>query len=269
MVLPGVAVAVPSVTAASHLSLATRETTPVSQLYSQPGQYLSYNWGGYVTFDQANGSVTHVWGTWTEPAVTCPTAGTTFAAFWVGIDGFSTDAVEQDGTLAYCHGGSATYLAWWEMFPTNAIQVIPTMTVSPGDQMLGSVVYHPKLFDFTMTVDDMTTGTSFSTTAAQAPQFAMNPLENSAECIIERPAEISPSGQVTLTHLADFGTVTFNACGATVSHFSSGVGNFAPAAILYMIGLKSTTTHIVYLASPGGPVNLNRWSFTTTWQKAA
>jgi len=263
MVLPGVAMAMPSV-AGGHLSLSSKVSPPI---YSQPGQYLSYNWAGYTTFDQANGSVTHVWGTWTEPAVTCPAHGITYAAFWVGIDGFSTDAVEQDGSLAYCQAGTAHYLAWWEMFPTNAIQVIPTMTVSPGDHMMGSVVYHPKQYDFTMTVTDLSTGTMFSVTAAQAPAYAMNPLENSAECIIERPATIQ-NGVVTLLHLADFGSVTFSSCGATVNHVSSGVGNFAPAAILYMISLKSTATHLIYLASPGGPVNLLRWSFTTQWQKA-
>jgi len=264
LVLPGVVLAAPVVGAGAHLSLA-KESTPK---WAQPGQYLSYNWAGYVTFDQANGSVTHVWGSWVEPAVTCPAKGVTYAAFWVGIDGFSTDAVEQDGTLAVCTHGTPAYYAWWELFPTNAIQVIKTMTVSPGDHMVGSVVYHPFLFDYTMSVRDATTGASFSITGAQAPAYAMNPLENSAECIIERPAEITSSG-FTLLHLADFGTVTFSSCMATVNHLTSGVGNFAPAAILYMISLSSTLNHIIYLASPGGPVNLAKWSFTTMWQKAA
>jgi len=263
MVLPGVVLAAP-VAAGGHLSL-SREN---KAMYGQPGQFLSYNWAGYAAYGQANGSVTKVWGSWIEPAVTCPAKGITYAAFWVGIDGFSSDAVEQDGTLAVCAHGAAAYYAWWEMFPTNPIQVIKPMMVMPGDHMYGSVVYHPTLYDFTMTVKDMTMGTSFSVTAAQAPIYAMNPLENSAECIIERPAEITSSG-FTLLHLADFGTVTFSSCGATINHVSSGVGNFAPAALLYMISLQSTTNHIIYLASPGGPINLSTWSFTTTWQKAA
>ncbi len=263
MVLPGVVLAAPAA-AGGHLSL-SRESTPT---FAQPGQFLSYNWAGYATFDQANGSVTHVWGAWVEPAVTCPAKGVTYAAFWVGIDGFTTDAVEQDGSLAVCSHGAASYYAWWELFPTNAIQVIKSMTVSPGDHMTGSVVYHRALNTFTMTVSDLTAGTTFSITGAQAPAYALNPLENSAECIQERPAEITSTG-FTLLHLADFGTVTFSSCMATVSHVSSGVGNFAPAALIYMISLRSTVTHIIYLASPGGPTNLAKWSFTTTWQAAA
>jgi|HubBroStandDraft_1064217.scaffolds.fasta_scaffold01004_8 hypothetical protein len=257
--LPAVVLAVP-VAASTHVSLA-RESPSV---YGQPGQYLSYNWAGYAAFDQTNQSVTHVSGTWIEPAVTCPTVGTSYAAFWVGIDGFSTDAVEQDGSLAYCHAGVASYSAWWELFPTNAIQPI-NMTVSAGDTMSGSVTYHSAHSMFTMTVTDVTTGASFSITAGQAPRYSGNPEENSAECIIERPAEIS-HGNEMLLHLADFGNVTFKSCEATVGGTSGGIGTFSPAAILYMVSQKSTDTHFIYLASPGGPINAVTWSFTTAWQ---
>jgi hypothetical protein len=264
MVLPGAVVLAAPAAANMHLSLA-KVNTPI---WAQPGQFLSYNWAGYAAYDQANGSVTRVSGTWTEPAVTCPAKGVALAAFWVGIDGFTSPTVEQDGSLAYCHGGTASYYAWWEMYPTNDIQVISSIAVSAGDVLTGSVVYHPSLYDFTLSITDKTTGASFAVTAAQAPAYAAYALENSAECIIERPAFISGSGAITLSHLADFGSVSFSSCRATVSHFTSGVGNFAPAAIIYMIGESSTLTHIVYLASPGGPTNILKWAFPTAWQRA-
>jgi hypothetical protein len=240
-----------------------RENTAAG-IYAQPGQFLSYNWAGYATFDQTAGSVTKVSGTWVQPAVTCTSNGTQYVALWVGIDGFTTDAVEQTGTVAICHNGVASYHAWWELFPTNAIQVINTFRIHAGDAFYASVVYHGAGM-FTMHIADKTTGGMFTVTAAQAPAFKNNPAENSAECIIERPAEIS-NGNEFLLHLANFGTTTFSSCKTTISGASSGVGNFAPSAILYMIGEASTANHIIYLASPGGATNLNKWAFTTTWQ---
>jgi hypothetical protein len=268
MVLPGAMVGAESaaqVVGNFHLNLST-----VSKpLWAQTGQYLSYNWAGYATFDQGNGTVSRVSGTWIEPAVTCPARGQRYAVFWVGIDGFTSPTVEQDGTLAYCSAGVASYYAWWELYPTNDIQIIPTMTVSPGDHMSGSVFFHAMANDFTMSLTDRTTGTTFSITAAQASQYQAYALENSAECIIERPGLVSNSGNFSLAHLADFGTVTFQTCMATVSGTFGNIGSFAPYAIIYMIGLASTVSHITYLASPGSPWGLLKWAFTTTWQKGS
>jgi hypothetical protein len=258
--LPAVVLVAP-IAADTTVNLAQKNTA----LFAQPSQSLSTNWAGYATYDQANHSVTKVSGSWVQPRVTCPSNGTQYAAFWVGIDGFTTQAVEQDGTLVECHLGVASYTAWWELYPTNAIQVISSIVVHPGNTISASVVYHAPHAMYTMTVDDLTTGKNFTITAAQAPQYAANPEQNSAECVIERPAEIS-HGVVSLLHLADFGTVQFSTCTATVGGSTSGVGNFAPAAILYMVGSKSTQTNIIYLASPGGPTNIVKWAFTTTWQ---
>jgi len=83
-------------------------------------QVQSGNWSGYAdtgaTFSTATGH-------WTEPSVSCGSQ-TSLAAFWVGIDGYSSSSVEQDGTLAECYQGSAYYYTWWEMYPSNAIQVV-------------------------------------------------------------------------------------------------------------------------------------------------
>jgi hypothetical protein len=62
----------------------------------------SNNWSGYADTGSNYSTVT---GSWTEPSVSC-TSTTSLAAFWVGIDGFTSGSVEQDGTLAECYRGA-------------------------------------------------------------------------------------------------------------------------------------------------------------------
>src|SRR5215472_14576756 len=102
-------------------------------------QVNSLNWSGYADDNTAGNTYSSVTGNWSEPAVTCPSHGTQDAVFWVGIDGFTSGTVEQDGTLAECSRGSAFYFTWWEMFPANSIQVVGS-SVSPGDAISSSVV---------------------------------------------------------------------------------------------------------------------------------
>lgn len=166
-------------------------------------QLQSLNWSGYADDNSAGTTYSTVAGSWSEPAVTCPRHGTQYAVFWVGIDGFSSGTVEQDGTLAECNKGTATYFSWWEMYPTNAIQVVGS-SVSPGDSITASVVrsgsaYTLKVTDFTHPAD------SFSTT-----QTCSTCTNTSAEWIAEAPS----SGNRILP-LADFGTWTET--GATVN----------------------------------------------------
>ena len=68
-------------------------------------QVQSTNWAGYADTSSPFSTVT---GSWSEPAVTCGSRGTD-AVFWVGIDGFTSGSVEQDGTFAECSGGNAFY----------------------------------------------------------------------------------------------------------------------------------------------------------------
>ena len=72
---------------------------------------------------------------------------------WVGLDGFSNSTVEQDGTLAFCQGGTATYYTWWEMYPTNDIQLVGS-SVAPGDKIVTSVKFAGG--NYTLKVTDST-----------------------------------------------------------------------------------------------------------------
>jgi len=122
-------------------------------------QVQSTNWSGYAdtstTFSTATGN-------WTEPSVTCSSSQEQLAAFWVGIDGFTSGAVEQDGTLAECFRRSAFYFSWWEMYPTNSIHVVGS-SVQPGDSISASVVRSGS--SYTLKVTDSThSANSFTTT---------------------------------------------------------------------------------------------------------
>ena len=119
----------------------------------------STNWSGYADTGTAYSKVSS---SWTQPAVTCSGTATQLAAFWVGIDGYSSGTVEQDGTLAECYEGTAYYYTWWEMYPSNDIQTVGD-TVKPGDKIAASVVRTGTKYALKVT-DSTTTGNSFSKT---------------------------------------------------------------------------------------------------------
>jgi hypothetical protein len=85
-------------------------------------------------------AVSYVAGSWTVPTVSCPRRGTSYAAFWVGIDGYSSSTVEQTGTLAECSNGVATYSAWYEFYP-SPMYTISALTVRPGDVITAQVQF--------------------------------------------------------------------------------------------------------------------------------
>jgi len=163
-------------------------------------QVQSTNWSGYAdtstTFSTATGN-------WTEPLVTCSSSQEQLAAFWVGIDGFTSGSVEQDGTLAECFHRSAFYFSWWEMYPTNSIQVVGS-SVQPGDSISASVVRSGS--SYTLKVTDSThSANSFTTT-----QSCSSCANSSAEWIAE-----APSGSSGVLPLANFHSWTLS--GATVN----------------------------------------------------
>ena len=103
----------------------------------------STNWSGYAAetnlITPASNAVTSVSGSWTVPKVTGKTSE--YSSVWVGIDGYSSNSVEQLGTEQdTSRSGATTYYAWWEMYPNPSVQ-ITSMTISPGDSISASVTY--------------------------------------------------------------------------------------------------------------------------------
>ena len=161
--------------------------------FSPSGGVESENWSGYAV---TGSDFTSARGSWVEPTVNCTKTPNAYAAFWVGIDGYSSSTVEQTGTLAYCDGATATYYAWYEFYP-NPLEIISTITVTPGNKFVAEVIYNGSVF--TTRVTDESTGESYA-----KQEKVSGALRSSAEWIAEAPAS---SGGIL--PLADFGTASF------------------------------------------------------------
>ena len=207
-------------------------------------QVQSTNWSGYA--DTSTTTFSTVTGNWTEPSVTCSGHKTQLAAFWVGIDGYSSGSVEQDGTLAECYHATAYYFTWWEMYPTNSVQTVGS-TVRPGDNISASVVRSGT--SYTLKVTDSTTpADSFTTT-----QSCSNCANSSAEWIAE-----APSGSGGIYPLADFHSWTET--GATVN--SGVISSFTDDEITMVDSAGNVK------AQPG-PLNSSGNGFTVTWLRSS
>lgn len=174
-----------------------------------PTQLLSNNWSGYADTGSGFDGVS---ATWVQPTITCTGQATTVAVFWVGIDGLVSNSVEQDGTLAECDNGTPSYFTWWEMFPSNAIQVVTT--TNPGDSITASVSRASD--QYFLGVTDNNTGQGFGTT-----QTCSNCANSSAEWIAEAPS--GSSGVLPLAHFQQWSvtkaTVASPALGGVISTF--------------------------------------------------
>jgi Peptidase A4 family len=114
---------------------------PVSgKLRTGRGTIQSTNWSGYAAYGT---TFTDVKGSWTQPSADCLSVKnkkTTIAAFWVGLDGYKSNTVEQTGSEADCSGKTPVYFAWYEFYPANLV-VLPSQTypVVPGDTLTAEV----------------------------------------------------------------------------------------------------------------------------------
>lgn len=195
----------------------------------------STNWSGYAA---TGGTYSSVSATWVQPAVTC-SSGDQYSSFWVGLDGYSSNSVEQTGTDSDCTGSSPSYYGWYEMYPHPSFSF--GSTVSPGDTISASVTFNGKS-SYTLTLADESKGWSTSTTKKLAKA-----ARSSAEVIIEAPS----SGGIL--PLADFGTVSF----ANALVDGSAIGNDNPVQI-DMVNSSGAEKDTVSSLSGGE-------SFTGTW----
>ena len=101
-------------------------TDPGARPKAAPGSTTgmgSFNWSGYADTSTAKlPAFSRVRGHWVMPAVTC-TREDTITAQWVGLDGLTSQTVEQDGTIGWCFEGVPTYFTWYEMFPADTVVV--------------------------------------------------------------------------------------------------------------------------------------------------
>jgi hypothetical protein len=192
-------------------------------------------------------------GKWTEPAITCPTKEQQITVFWIGIDGWNSGTVEQDGTLAQCFEGTAFYYTWWEMYPTNSIQTVGT-TVKPGDKITATVVKTGTNYALTVT-DATTSGNNISTTQSCA---AATCVDASAEWIAEAPG--GPRGEYPL---ADFKKWTASAASVTSGSTKGNIKSFPDDEIT----MVSSFSGGYALATPGA-LNAAGTGFPVTWDNS-
>src|SRR5208283_4029175 len=122
-------------------------------------QAESTNWSGYAG---TTGTYKSVSASWTQPAGTC-SRGDQYAAFWVGIDGYSSSTVEQTGSEVDCVGRTAQYYAWYEMYPGPSENY--SNTVKPGDHFNATVTWLSG-DKFSLYIADTTQGWSHTTDAS-------------------------------------------------------------------------------------------------------
>ncbi len=227
-------------------------------LHAWAGSSNSLNWAGYAV-TAAAGSVSDVKGSWVVPAIqgACPSTNQ-YSSFWVGIDGFNSNTVEQTGTDSDCRGGAPTYYAWYEFYP-HPSKVISSVAVHPGDVMSADVLYTGGRF--TVTIQDVTTGAS-----AHASAKVNSAQRSSAEWIAEAP---SSSGGIL--PLADFGTVSFgtdytgvaSTCTATIAGVTGAIGSFGSN----VQSISMVTSSGALKASPAS-LSMDGTSFSVTWNSA-
>src|SRR5580704_9531878 len=128
------------------------------------GSYDSTNWSGYAA---TGANFTAVTGTWKIPASTCakgPGSQAEYAAFWIGLDGWTSSSVEQTGTDSDCSNGTPSYYAWYEFYPEPSYYAGRLTNLSPGDIMTSSVTYSTAKAQFTAVITDVTKNLSYTAT---------------------------------------------------------------------------------------------------------
>jgi hypothetical protein len=202
-------------------------------------QAQSTNWSGYAA---TTGTYTSVSASWTEPAGIC-SRGDQYAAFWAGLDGYSSSTVEQTGSEVDCIGQTARYYAWYEMYP--AASHVYSNTVRAGDHFNASVTYTGSNL-FSLYIADTTQGWSHNTTVSLA-----GAARSSAEVIVEAPCCTISGG---ILPLADFGTINITSSMAN----GSALGNAGGVTQIIMIDNRGRPKDSISSLSGGE-------NFSATW----
>lgn len=217
--------------------------------YAVAGMDRSYAWAGYAV-NGSIGSVEDVQASVEVPFYTCPTPSATSsaaAAFWVGIDGYGSNTVEQVGVLVDCTPGHTGYFTFWESYPTRAY-THPTAIARQNDILNLEVKFDGT--EFIGTINDATQGWTYTDT-----NHVPNAQRLSAEWIAEAPT--ADNGFVT--PLTDFGKVFFYNCHATMGSRNGPMESF-PLVQITMIDNAQRAR-----AEPVLPVAGDGASFSVWW----
>ncbi len=205
----------------------------------------STNWSGYAAFNTGT-TFTDVKGTWVQPTATCSTRKRTYSSFWVGIDGYNSNSVEQLGTEADCVAkNNPSYYGWYEMYPAAPVNL--SMAVHPGDTFSAEVSVSGTTF--TLSITNVTTGAHFSINKTSS-----SAQKTSAEWVAEAPSSFS--GVLPLTN---FGTVNFSGSFTTGAGHTGSISDGAWSHDAITMAKGATTKAVPSALSPDGT------AFSVTW----
>ena len=195
--------------AGTSVLLATALAGPAAAATASPASFPHYDharhsdqiWGGYAV---TGNTYTSVSGSWTVPTLNCSSTRNSSVSPWIGIDGWSSDTVEQIGFDQDCENGVAGYYPWVEMYPADSDYF--TETVKAGDTITASVSVSGS--SWTLTEKDTTR--NWSKTFHETGSDDLS----SAEAIVEDLGSgIQP--------VANFGSITFTGLTADGKSFAS------------------------------------------------
>ena len=235
-------------------------TAPVNHHHRPPigpherhGQAVTASgWSGYA-LTGTDGSVTKVVGSWTVPAVDCMTTPNSQASFWLGIDGYDSNTVEQIGTDSDCTNGVASYYAWYEFYPHNSYN-INNFPVNVGDVISAEVTQVPQSKQYTVTITDSARRHQPFSVTTRVPSAKAS----SAEWIAEAPFS---GGTLALSA---FGTVFFSDCQATINGKVTDVGPFSNSNVYAITSVAKNGTP---KAAPSS-IGRDNTDFSITWLSA-
>jgi len=167
----------------------------------------SLSWAGYIIAKDSNSKfeVTGVEASWIVPKVNV-SSGDGYSSAWIGIGGQLDKSLIQVGTEQDVISGQNTYIAWYELLPSFAVQ-LTSITVSPEDTMIASInLVNSNTNQWRIQISDATTGQAISR------NVFYNSTRSSGEWIVERP---TINNQITT--LADFGNIKFTDCHVNVN----------------------------------------------------
>jgi hypothetical protein len=240
-----VAVIVGGAGVASAAATVPKQAGPISgRMRTAAGAVTSSNWSGYAAYGATFSDVS---GSWQQPSADCTSApknAVALSAFWVGLDGYFSNTVEQTGTEADCVGGSPRYYAWYEFYPHRLFVLSQTRyPVSPTDALSATVSQANGSVTTTLEDQNPAHGWSFTTTAP-----ARHLAFSSAEWIAEGPSH----------ELTNFGEVEFSAASASTGGAAQPINAFSNDAIT----MASSSGIVRAIPSPP-PV---RSAFSIAWR---
>jgi hypothetical protein len=229
----------------------TNASTPVNSTNA------SQNWSGYVDLACKACALRFIAASFTLPSVDCADSPNgSYVSTWAGLDGVTDTTLEQIGTVASCSGTTATYQAFYEMYPNPPVAFTG---VSPGDAISTSVYYNGAAKNWQLGLTDITTGGFIA--AIQTCPAAAKCLNANAEVITEAPFS---SASNTILPLADFGQANYE--NIAVTSRSGLHGAMTSTSLWTTIAVDMVDSHGHTLALPGPAYGAQ--AFQDTWQAA-